>query len=530
MPVRLLALIAALLPSLSWGGAIVVDQVYPENVATGAVTQTISADAGDQIYAFTWARLSSETLTQTWGTVLCSFSGGNGHLIARNATADANDNISFDWSGTSESYVEAIEVSGDVHTDIASIVAVCAPRTSANSAGFPYEGATISIDDTFVIIAGQKNKTATSNGATVDAEAGFTEIGEYVGSGTSSAAVWNYVQQTTAANITAGDWDFTGSTETLTARGFTVALKTATAVADGVELTSVAAGSICAQLNATITPDIAVGDSVIFDAVTSPGGFPVTIGADCNFSFASNGLRQQGVLTVYDATAAALMTGSTTVYFGNQPPAAEAPAIDVQLLAGTAMTEINLCTSFFSDFEGDTLTGASDIGGTGSGDNRRPTGTTQSGCLWNGTPSTANEAGNFTFTPSDIAGDTGSIEVRWTTFAPFSFSAVAVASTEDGYILLITPNADMYVCAGAYATNASTPSAAAVIAGTGALASDCEDGTAGDEVALLLDGLTLPKSNIHVAGFEGVDFTDVTTVSGFLKAPPAGRQYIEATP
>lgn len=531
MPITraLFALIAAILPALSWAGTVTLANTVTRSTGTGTITQTApTRTAGDLLLAYTEARLSTETLTQTWGTVLASFSGGNGHLICRIATNTGADDISWDWSGTSTSSVQLTHWTGDVYSDCATIVAHSATRTSGNSSGFPYEALTVTTDETLVLIVGQKTKTATSNGATIDAEAGFTEISESGPNGTESFRVWNYVQQTTAANIAASDWAFTGTTETGTARGFTVALRTATAVADGVNLTSIGTGSICATLNTSITPDIAVNDNVIIDSTVVPGGFALTVGADCQLSFPANGLRQQATLTIYDDSAAALMTGSTTVYFGNQAPAAEAPALDVTLLTGSAMTAVDF-SDFFSDFEGDALVCTNDNGGVGSGDNLRPTGTAISGCDWTGTPTTAQE-GNFTVTATDIAGDTGTIEVRWTTYAPFSFSSVSVASTEDGYILLITPNTDMYVCAGAYSTASATPTAGAVIAGTGALVSDCDTATAGDEVSLLLDGLTLPKSNIHVAGFEGVDFTDVTTVSGFLKAPPAGRQYIEAAP
>ena len=75
-----------------------------------------------------------------------------------------------------------------------------------------------------MLICGQKTKTVTTDGATIDAEPGFTEIGEVGLTGSRQFVVWNYVQQTTASNIVADAWTFTGTTESQTTRKFTIAL------------------------------------------------------------------------------------------------------------------------------------------------------------------------------------------------------------------------------------------------------------------------------------------------------------------
>lgn len=533
MPV-IIAFLALLIPSLAWGGTVTLANTVTRVVGSGTLTQTApTRTAGDLLLAYTEARLSTETLTQSWGTVLASFSGGNGHLICRIATNTSADDISWDWSGTSTSSVQLTHWTGDVYDDCATIVAHSAVRTSGNSAGFPYEALTVTTDDTLVLIVGQKTKTTTTNGATINAEAGFTEISESGPNGTESFRVWNYVQQTTATNITAGDWDFTGTTETQTARGFTVALRTATAVADGVNITSIGAGSICETLNASITPDIAVNDNIIIDSTVVPGGFALTVGADCQLSFPANGLRQQATLTIYDDSAAALMTGSTTVYFGNQPPAAVQADYTPVLLTGSAMTAVDFA-DFFTDFEGDTLTCTNDNGGVGSGNNLRPTGTAISGCDWTGTPTTA-QAGNFTVTATDVAGDTATIEIVWETFAPLSFSSVNTIGTEDGYIILAAANADATVCAVATYSNLAAPSGAQIVAGqdvngSAALADDCETVLAGEEAFLLLDGLALPRYRIDVVAFDSPDYSSVTSITGLLKAPASGTRYIEVVP
>lgn len=504
-------------------------------VGTGALAVTApTRSAGDPLIVFTDARASSETLTTPsgWTALSAAFSGGNGRAYCRIATNDASDNWSADWSGTSHSGAVMLHLTGDNYGDCATIVHAYSNRTSGSSSAFPYQGLTITEDDTFVVIYGQKVKTATSDGATINAEAGFTE-GAESGPNSTTAFRWaGYVQQTTAANITSGDLDFTGTTETDIVRGFTLALRTATAVVDGVELTSIASDSLCATLNAAITPDIAIGDIVVIDATVAPSGADLTVAADCNMSYLSNGLRQTATIQIYDDSAAALMTGSTLVYFGNQVPVATQPTLDLTLTTGAAMNAVDFA-DYFTDFEGDALTCTNDNGGVGSGNDLRPTGTSISGCDWTGTPTTA-QAGNFTVTATDIAGDTATLEVLWQTLIPLSFSSVTVLPIVTGYALLVTPNSDMEICAVAVATNLTDPDEAEIFAGTDgagnpASAADCEDATAGNEVALTLSGLALPRYSLSIVGFS-VSYTDISQFTGALKSPPANRQYIEVSP
>jgi hypothetical protein len=72
-----------------------------------------------------------------------------------------------------------------------------------------------------------------------------------------------------------------------------------------------------------------------------------------------------------------------------------------------------LCASF-SDAEEDGLTGANSSTGTGTGTNKYPAGTSLSNCTWSGTP-TSEATGQFTFTATDVAGDTGNTLVKWET-------------------------------------------------------------------------------------------------------------------
>ena len=174
-------------------------------ISTRTNTEVITAAAG-----WTELELTSEGAAGLYGRVL--------------QTGDTTPVFTF--SGGSARACQIAIFSGSVYTDLASIVAATAVRTGASSATMPYEALTVPTNDCLVIIFGKKSKSTTSNGGTPSAEPGFTEIGSRGVDGLAVSAVWNYVQQTTAANISAGDWTWS-VTETAQSSGFTVALKTA---------------------------------------------------------------------------------------------------------------------------------------------------------------------------------------------------------------------------------------------------------------------------------------------------------------
>jgi len=200
------------------------------HTTTGTVTPTLGTesthwDAGNLALAFVMTRLGTETVTAPGGwTLLATSTTGNVNLYGRILQAGDTDPV-FTLSGTTAHDAQIAIFSGDVWSPVSTIVAHSAVLTDTSVSDFRYTGLTITTDDCLVLICGQKVKTATSNGTTVDAEPGFTEIGETGIAGTQVFAVWNYVQQTTAANITAGTWSQTGTTEAATNRGFTLALK-----------------------------------------------------------------------------------------------------------------------------------------------------------------------------------------------------------------------------------------------------------------------------------------------------------------
>jgi hypothetical protein len=177
---------------------------------------------------------------------------------------------------------------------------------------------------------------------------------------------------------------------------------------------SVAAGTVYAAI---ASPAVAVGDTREIDLVVSPSANAVTALTDGNDSFDSDGSRQYYDTQVYDDSAGGWMsvTGggtSSRVWFNDQPPVADGISFDVPLEDDAAMETINLCDRF-TDEEGDSLTGSNSTTGVGSGVNKRPTGTTITGCEWTGTPTTE-ESGSFTFTAKDTAEAAGTITVNYT--------------------------------------------------------------------------------------------------------------------
>lgn len=185
---------------------------------------------GNLLVLFTAARAASQTLTVTGWTEIASNTTNSSVKLLTRVRQSGDTSPSVDWSGADYATAQIACYSGDVYTDQATIVAHSA-TTNGNSNSFNYAALTISTADTLVLIAGKHSKTATSDGITIDAEAGFTELGENSANGAGTQTfVWDYVQQTTATNISAGSWDpSVAAYETAGWASLTVSLKTASA-------------------------------------------------------------------------------------------------------------------------------------------------------------------------------------------------------------------------------------------------------------------------------------------------------------
>lgn len=128
---------------------------------------------------------------------------------------------------------------------VTGIVAHVNEADSVGTAGqVQYPSLTVTTDNTVVLIIGSKQ----TSWASVDAEAGFTEIGEPATTGGDDVGlIWNYVIQTTAANISAGNW--TANTETVTG-GSDVGIAISLKEAAGATAPTVTSGLACDTLDA----------------------------------------------------------------------------------------------------------------------------------------------------------------------------------------------------------------------------------------------------------------------------------------
>lgn len=186
-------------------------------------------------------------------------------------------------------------------------------------------------------------------------------------------------------------------------------------------LASVSGTSWLADLNASITPDVAAGDVVKITTTTWPSAYAWTQSTDGNGNYTDpNGSRQYLTFDIYDTSAGDWMSGGpATLWFNNSAPVANPDAYnsdDDPLIDGVAMTSIDFKT-LCQDGDGDTVTGTSSDTGTGTGANKLPAGTTYVDGVWSGTPtSTGTTTGTFTSTCTDPPGDSDTVDVTWTVY------------------------------------------------------------------------------------------------------------------
>lgn len=186
-------------------------------------------------------------------------------------------------------------------------------------------------------------------------------------------------------------------------------------------LASVGSTSPCAELNPSITPDIAAADVTKWSSTVSPSGDTLTAGTDCEISYPDPvGNWRSATLSVYDTSAGDWMSGGpTTVYFNYPDPTCSVSGCELivdQVVNGGAFTAIDVC-AMFTDPAGGALTCTSSDTGTGTGADKRPAGTTVTSGVFDdtgaGATSTGNTEGTFSVTATNVAGGTASINVNW---------------------------------------------------------------------------------------------------------------------
>lgn len=166
---------------------------------------------GDLLLIATCARLSTETLATPagWTLLADTTASTNDSLALYGRVAESGDTSpSLDWSGTSSARHQMAAFYGNVYTDLSTIVAHSAVAGStSNTANLPNPALTVSTDECLIVAVGKKQKTATSDGATLTSPAGLdNRIGTNVIAGSNLMMVWDYTQQATAANVGASVW------------------------------------------------------------------------------------------------------------------------------------------------------------------------------------------------------------------------------------------------------------------------------------------------------------------------------------
>jgi PASTA domain len=203
-------------------------------VATGTGALSPGAPAGKQVGDLLLLSLESRDNTQTapgpsgWTLVSPTTPVGWNYLYARIAdgtSADTPTGLTYTGSPHAQAQIAAFSGGGF------SLATIVTNSVSQNLPGGQTSilysaGLTITPSNCLVIAVGTKNKTATSNGTTINNLTGFTKIDSNVNAGTDISQWWGYQIQTTATNIAASlTQTLTGTTETLQYTSLLVALQ-----------------------------------------------------------------------------------------------------------------------------------------------------------------------------------------------------------------------------------------------------------------------------------------------------------------
>lgn len=190
--------------------------------------------------------------------------------------------------------------------------------------------------------------------------------------------------------------------------------------------TPAALGTICTAspcpvfvYNASVATDIASGDYFSCKNITEPDSLAITWTDDGNFTYAPTSARELLHCKYQDLSAFGMFAGANPAdfYINNGAPIGGAP-ISLTLRIGTAIDAL-LCTDLFTDPEDDTLTCSSSDTGTGTGDDKRPAGTTTTDGNFDDIADagpTTEGSGNFTIEACDIAGDCETREISWAVY------------------------------------------------------------------------------------------------------------------
>ena len=165
-----------------------------------------------------------------WSLLGSDYVGGGIEVWGRVGDGTATDSPTVDWSGTNDSAAVILAYAGDVYNDLSTIVAHSNVYSVSSINTLPLPGVSgASVNDCLVFAVGRKNKTSTSNDATTVSHASLNVRAQFIGTGFDQAVGIADAQQTTATNYDGTDFTINGTSESLTANGVVLYLRTAMA-------------------------------------------------------------------------------------------------------------------------------------------------------------------------------------------------------------------------------------------------------------------------------------------------------------
>jgi len=216
------------------GYTFVADGGYKSNLAGGSMTPTMPTfSAGNLLLLQTGVNSTSLGAPTISGwTKLTTNTTVAGDALYALVAAGGETSPSFSWDGSHQAYSRIVSFSGDVYTDLSTIV-VQASERATNATGRIAVNSTSapSMANCLAIRGGHCVKTATNNGSSFNdwfADSGiYTKIGntQLVQSGTALAAALWYDSQSTAAATSIDTAALTNGDSSGNSQGYTLILQ-----------------------------------------------------------------------------------------------------------------------------------------------------------------------------------------------------------------------------------------------------------------------------------------------------------------
>jgi hypothetical protein len=202
---------------------------WASNTDSSALSVTAPASSSGKLLLLVTVNRAvgqSVAFIPNWTKLYFESAGGGIELWARIGDGTAADSPSVDWSGTNDSAAVILAYAGDVYSDLSTIVAHSASFSVSSINTLPLPAVSgASVNDCLVFAVGRKNKTSTSNDATTVSHASLNVRAQFIGSSFDQAVGIADAQQTTATNYDGTDFTINGTSESLTADGIVVYLR-----------------------------------------------------------------------------------------------------------------------------------------------------------------------------------------------------------------------------------------------------------------------------------------------------------------